>query len=135
MCSTGGTTLDEALDELASADLDGVGDAGLLDDITDLVAARNRLDAELTRRVRRADAVEAQGRDGMKTMPSWLRGHARLSPYAAKALERHGRALQYLPALAAAFAAGEVTAEQVDLAAQAVTPKHLAMAAEQGVDL
>ena len=44
-----------------------------------LVRARNRIDAELARTVRRADLTQAAEHDGLKSMRSWLRGHARLS--------------------------------------------------------
>src|SRR5205085_103899 len=68
-------------------------------------------------------------------MQSWLRGHARLSPAAASQLVRAGRALEQLPAVAAAHAAGEITGEQVGVLAAAVKPEQLARAAAQGVDL
>src|SRR5690348_16470029 len=137
MCSTGSGSLerlDAALEWLTGDHLHGWSDGGLLDRTRELVAARNRLEAELTRTVRAADVAGAQGRDGMKTMPAWLRGHTRLASVAAARLQTAGRALQHLPAMAAAFAAGRVTPEQVDLAATAVTPKCLALAAAQGVD-
>src|SRR4051812_48494410 len=68
-------------------------------------------------------------------MPAWLRGHARLSPAAAGRLVRSGRALEHLPAVAEAFAAGEVTAEQVAVIAPVTTDEALAAAAAQDVDL
>src|SRR3954471_23953653 len=46
-------------------------------------------------------------------MQSWLRGHGRLSDSAAHRLVISGRALEHLPAVTAAFAAGRVTAEAV----------------------
>jgi hypothetical protein len=46
-----------------------------------------------------------------------------------------GRALEHLPAVAAAFAAGEVTAEQVAVIAPIAAPDKLTAAQQQGVDL
>jgi hypothetical protein len=68
-------------------------------------------------------------------MQSWLRGHARLSPSAAAQLVRAGRALEHLPAVAAAFADGRISAEQVATIAPVTRDEHRAAAAEQGVDL
>jgi hypothetical protein len=100
-----------------------------------LIRERNRIDAELARTVRVADVRQACEHDGLKTMPSWLRSHAHLSPAAAAQLVRSGRALQHLPALATAFAAGDVTADQVAAIAPIARDEHLAAAADQGVDL
>ncbi len=63
---------------------------------------------------------------GMKTMASWLRGHCRLSAAAAFQIVRTGRALEQLPAVAAGFADGAVTAEQVAVIAPVTRPEHLA---------
>src|SRR4051794_10189206 len=87
----------------------------LLDRTRDLVAERNRIDAELARTVRVADAKQAFAADGMATPASWLKGHGRLSPGAASQVVRNGRALEQLPAVAAVHAAGNLTAEQVDV--------------------
>ncbi|MGR7025902.1 DUF222 domain-containing protein [Geodermatophilus sp. URMC 62] len=107
----------------------------VLDDIAALVAERNRIDALLARRVRAAELAQAPERDGLKSMASWLRGHCRLSAAAAARLVGTGRVLEHLPALAEAHDAGLVTAEQVTIAATALTPQRLQAAAEQGVDL
>src|SRR3954465_6317593 len=124
-----------ALDGLAGDDLFGMSAAGLLDRTAELVRARNRIDAELAPTARRAELAEAPEHDGLKSMQSWLRGHARFSPAAAGQLVRHGRALESLPAVAAAFADGAVTAEQVGVVAVVTRPEHVAAAAAQGVEL
>jgi hypothetical protein len=123
------------LDGLADDDLHVLSDGELLDRTAELVRARNRIDAELARTVRAADVRQACERDGLKTMPSWLRGHARLSPFAAARLVTSGRALEHLPVLAAAFAAGDVTADQVAAVASITRDEHLVAAADEGVDL
>src|SRR4051794_11007517 len=68
-------------------------------------------------------------------MASWLRGHARLSPAAAGQLVRNGRALEFLPAVAAGSAAGVISAEQVAVMAKVTRPEQLSAAADQGVEL
>ena len=101
-----------------------------------LVAARNRLDAELARSVAAADVTGApEQHDGIKTMQSWLRGHCRLSGAEADRVVQRGRALEQLPAVAAGFADGLITAEQVTVAAQVTRPDHITAAATQQVDL
>jgi hypothetical protein len=107
----------------------------VLGDIAALVAERNRIDARLTRLVRAAELSQAPERDGLRSMPSWLRGHCRLSTAEAARLVRNGRTLAHLPALAEAQDAGWVSAEQVAVVARIVTPERLAAAAAAGVDL
>src|SRR3954469_16767871 len=123
-----------ALDALAAEDLHALFGPGLLDRTTMLLAARNRIEAELTRTVREADVVQAAEHDGLKSMASWLRGHGRLSPAAATRLVAAGRALEQLPAIKAAFADGQITAEQVTVIAAVVKPENTARAAAQDVD-
>ncbi|MGZ4565886.1 MAG: DUF222 domain-containing protein [Blastococcus sp.] len=123
------------LDALAADDLHALFGPPLLDRTQMLLAARNRIDAELTRTVREADVVQAAEHDGLKTMASWLTGHGHLSRRAAARLVRDGRALDQLPAVADAFAAGAITAEQVSVIAAVAKPEHVTAAATQGVDL
>ncbi|MGZ4646486.1 MAG: DUF222 domain-containing protein [Blastococcus sp.] len=123
------------LDALAADDLHALFGPPLLDRVSALLAARNRIDAELTRTVREADVVQAAEHDGLKTMASWLTGHGHLSRRAAARLVRDGRALDQLPAVAAAFAAGAITAEQVSVIAAVTKPEHVTAAAAQDVDL
>ena len=139
MCSDGSgdplAELEAALDRLAGADLKGLFGPQLLDCARRLLVAQNRLDAQVTRAVREGELTQAAEHDGQKTMRSWLRGHGRLSASAAHRVVTSGRALQHLPAVAAAFAAGRLTAEQVTVIAPVTRPEHLAAAAAQGVDL
>src|SRR4051812_36476962 len=121
---------------LDGADLDDlVSDAELLDRTALLVAVRNAADAKLTRTVRKADNMQAPERDGLKSMRSWLPGHLRLSRGAALRISRNGRALEQLPAVAAAFGAGAVTAEQVAVIAPVADVDVQAEAVGQGIDL
>src|SRR3954453_10662205 len=127
--------LQSGLDSLAGDDLHAMTAPELLDRTAVLVAARNRIDAELARTVRRAELAQAPEHDGLKTMQSWLRGHARLSPAAAGQLIRNGRALEFLPAVAAGCAAGVITPEQVAVMAKVPRPETVAAAADQGVEI
>ncbi|WP_448613300.1 DUF222 domain-containing protein [Modestobacter sp. URMC 112] len=127
--------LTSVLDAFAADDLDSLAGPALLDRTAELLEARNRIDAELARTVRKCEVTQASEHDGMRTMRSWSRGHGRLSSGAASQLVRTGRALEHLPAVAAAFAAGAVTAEAVAVIASITTTDRLAAAAEQDVDL
>ncbi|KGH48286.1 endonuclease [Modestobacter caceresii] len=124
-----------ALDALAAEELHGLTDGGVLERVAELVAVQNRIAAELTRTVRRADAMQAAEHDGLKSMRSWLTGHTRLAASDASRILRSGRALEHFPALSAGFAEGSVTAAQMDVVASAVGEPERARAAEQGVDL
>src|SRR3954469_8475051 len=104
----------------------------LLDRIRDLVEVINRAQAELARTVRVADSKQAFAGDGQKTAQSWLRGHCRLSRSAAAQVVRTGRALQQLPAAEQAHAAGELTADQVDVIAKITGPRFASLIAAQG---
>ena len=127
--------LQSALDALAADDVRSFSPRRQLDEITQLLEARNRIDAQLARRVRTADLQQAPEDDGRKTMRSWLRDVGRLSPAAAGQLVRNGRALEHLPVLEAAFAEGAVSAEQVAVIAPVAKEQRRTAALEQGVDL
>jgi hypothetical protein len=128
------STLD-ALGTLAADDLFEHSDADLLDRTRDLVRARNMLDAELARTVRRAEFAQAAEHDGQKSMKPWLRTHCRLSGAAITRLVRNGRAQESLPAVSAACATGQVTADQVEVLAEVTTPEALEKADAAGINL
>ncbi|MCW2741433.1 MAG: endonuclease [Blastococcus sp.] len=127
--------LESALDTLAAHDLGGLVAKQVLDRTAALVRARNRIDAELTRTVRRAEKLQAPEHDGLTSMRSWLRGHLRVSAREAARLVANGRTLEQLPAVAAAFTCGSVTAEQVAVVAPVTGVDVQAEAVGQGVDL
>jgi hypothetical protein len=124
-----------SLDAVAAEDLTPLFGPALLDRLRPLLVAQNRLAAEIARTVREAEVSGAAEHDGLKTMTGWLRGHGHLSPSEAARVVRAGRALAHLPAMAEAFAAGQVTGEQAAVIARVAEPGALALAAEQGVDL
>jgi hypothetical protein len=127
--------LEAVLDRLAGEDPKGMFGPQVLDRTGRLLRAQNRLDAQVARTVREGELTQAAEHDGLKTMQSWLRGHARLSPAAAHRLVGAGRALEHLPAVAAAFGEGRVTAEQVAVIAPVARAENLAAAAEHDVDV
>ncbi|MCV2491362.1 DUF222 domain-containing protein [Geodermatophilus sp. YIM 151500] len=127
--------LASALDALAADDLDGLSDGELLDRVRELAVAEHRITAALTRTVRRAEVRQAAEHDGLTSMRPWLTGHARLSGAAASRLLAQGRALDRLPAVEAAYAAGRLGDDAVDVLAEITRPENLDKAAAQGVDL
>ncbi|WP_309232981.1 DUF222 domain-containing protein [Blastococcus sp. TML/C7B] len=139
MCSTGcGTPVEcftGALRALVGEDLSSSFGPAVLERATVLVGARNVIDAELARTVREGELTKASEHDGKATMASWLRGHHRLPQGAASQLVRNGRALEALPALAAAARSGLVPPEAVRVVGQVASPEHLAGAQAQGVDI
>jgi hypothetical protein len=139
MCSGGSgdalSELEAVLDRLADEDLKGVFGPQVLERTNRLLRVANRLEAQLARSVREGELTQASETDGQATMQSWLRGLGRLSGAAAHRLVAIGRACEHLPAVAAGFAEGRVTAEQVAAIAPVARPENLAEAAAQGVDV
>ncbi|WP_029433214.1 HNH endonuclease signature motif containing protein [Blastococcus sp. URHD0036] len=127
--------LQSALDALSGVDLDELSDGPLLDHVRELVVARNRITAALTRAVRRADVRAACEHDGAKTMQSWLRGHLRMAAPAAGRLVGQGRALDCLPLTEGLFTDGELDADSVEVIAAITEPRNRDKAAAQGIDL
>jgi Domain of unknown function (DUF222) len=127
--------LTKALDTLAAERLDGQFGPALLERLGPLLTAVNRLAAEVARTVRQCEVSGAAEHDGKASVGSWLRGHHRLPAGAANQLVRNGRALEQLPVLAAAAAAGAVTADAVAAIAPVTAPGRLAAATELGVDV
>jgi hypothetical protein len=114
------------LDALAAEDLAPLFGPALLDRLRPLLAAQNRLAAEIARTVRECEVSGAAEVDGLKTMGSWLRGHGHLSDAEAARVVRVGRASAHLPAMAQAFAAGAVTGGQAAVIGRVTEAERLA---------
>lgn len=127
--------LRSALDALAMTDLDGLPDGELLAHVSDLLVASNRIAAQLTRAVRRADVRGSAEHDGAKTMRSWLCGHARVSGALAGRLVIQGRRLEQLPVTARDFAEGLIGADQVEVIAEIAKSGNIDRADAQGIDV
>src|SRR5947209_177108 len=110
--------LQSAVDALAAEDLHGFSQGQVLDRTAFLVRLGNQVAAELARTVRHAECTQAPEHDGLKSMRSWLIGHTRLSVAETTRVVRTGRALEHFPALAAAFADGQVTPAQLNVVAE-----------------
>jgi hypothetical protein len=127
--------LSAALDALGAEELAPLFGPALLERLRGLLAAQNRLAAEVARTVAECEGVGAAEVDGLTSMAAWLRGHAHLAPAEAGRVVRAGRALEHLPAVATAFAAGAVTEGQVALIEPITRPDAVGAAADAGVDL
>src|SRR3954468_1627843 len=127
--------LQSAMDALGAEDLTPLFGPALLDRLRELLVLQNRIAAEVTRTVRAGELTGAAEHDGLKSMASWLRGHGHLTHAEAARLVRAGRALEHLPATAAAFAEGALTAGQVAVIAPIAGEEERAAAAAQDVDL
>jgi hypothetical protein len=127
----------EQLAELDPADFDpaDLGDEQLRQFVPRAQIGINRLTAVQTAAVAAGEARQVQRADGMVSMKGWLTGHCRLSGREAAVLVRNGRRLADLPALASAYAAGEVTPAHVATVTEAVTPARVAVAEANGIDL
>jgi hypothetical protein len=106
-------SLTAALDALAAQDVTARSTADIRSDLRALLAATNRLHAELVRRIAQFDAVSGCAADGFRSTRAWLRAFGRLSNTCAARLVRAVRLLHDLPDMAAATAAGEVTPEHL----------------------
>src|SRR3954447_19237875 len=91
--------LQSAVDALAGEDLQLMSAGQVLDRTAFLVALVNRANAELSRTVRHAENSQAAEHDGLKSMRSWLVGHARLAPAEASRVVRAGRVLEHFPVM------------------------------------
>jgi uncharacterized protein DUF222 len=124
-----------AVDALATEDLKPMFGPQLLDRLQEMLVLQNRIAAEVIRTARECELTQAAEGDGLRTMQAWLRGHAHLSAAAAAQLVRSGRALEHLPAVAAAFAEGSITAAQVAVIAPIAGEPERAAAVAADVDL
>src|SRR4051812_9856942 len=107
----------------------------LLDRLLGLLVVQNRIAAEVERTVRECELTSAAEHDGLRSMPSWLRGHGHLADGEAARIVAAGRALAHLPQTAAGFARGAITGGQVGLIAGIAEPDRLAAAADRDIDL
>jgi hypothetical protein len=112
MCST--ELLRVGLAALATDDVDALSGMELREQLLVLLAAVNRLNAEVTRRVESFDRRNLAVDDACRSTAAWLRALGRLSGHDASGQVKRARWCRRLPALAAAAAAGEVSTEHLD---------------------
>jgi hypothetical protein len=130
MCST-----ESPLDALASA-LERLGAqdvAGFAVPPEELVALRglvDRAEAEFTRRLTAFDAAAGWQGDGAVSGVAWARAHLRMTAGAARERLRTGQTLRdLLPAVGAAFAAGELSLAHAQVLARGVSATRACQAA------
>jgi hypothetical protein len=126
--------LDAALDALAEVDPTDAGWSGIGALVQSLHARKNRLDAHVTRAT---GAFSMFGDpEGARNTAAWLTWRCRMSRGAANAELRRAWACDRMPAVAAAYLAGEITSEHVQVLAKAqrLSPEAFAKAEDELLD-
>ena len=103
-----------AVAQLNAVDVTALADQQVRDELHELLAARNSLDAAIAARVGSFDVRELADLDGLRCTRTWLTAFGRMSQGAASGWLSRARLLRHLPALAAAAAEGSVSCEHVD---------------------
>jgi hypothetical protein len=101
------------LAEVCAVDVAGMSDEQVRVEVLDLVACLNQVTAALTDRVGSFDVRCLSESDAVRTTRHWLQLYGHLSQGSATGLLVRARLLRHLPALAAAFRAGLVSAEHL----------------------
>lgn len=138
MASEIAAVLEEAagvLRELGQLDLDGLTDDTLSQAVLALQRLRGQLDVAEARVLARWDAQGAWRPSGAKTGAAWLSWKERLPIADARRRLRHARTLRSLPAVEAAWAAGEIDRSHVTTLLGARTARTAKAFAEQHADL
>jgi hypothetical protein len=94
--------------------LDEVTAEDVVDDLTSLFARRDRLDAQIAARLRRAGETEAFRRDGYSSLSALLRHRMSLHPGEAHRLVTRANGLAHAPLVGIAFEGGALSGAGVD---------------------
>ena len=113
--------LGEAIDATVDVDLDALTDGELDDELVGLIRLRHRVDAEIARRADRWDRRTIWRGDGSKAPWARLSRTAHVAPGTARGILRRGHATTAMPATTAAWTAGEIGADHVELLADAAS--------------
>jgi Domain of unknown function (DUF222) len=116
--------------EALVAAIEGMADVHDPDDVALLLAARDRLDARVCAAVARLDASGAVAVDGAVSTAQWLRTRGGRSHRDAATLTSRAARLSACPALAHAWAGGQLSGGQVDAVFAMVTDRREAAFAE-----
>jgi hypothetical protein len=111
--------LDEALSAAAAEDPGTLGADVQAERMIELHRHRNRVDAEIARRVSEFDRQRLFELDAARTMASWLRHRLGMSPADASSVVRVARALRVFGATARRFFTGDLDQRRVDRLARA----------------
>jgi hypothetical protein len=96
----GAALLAEAVDKL---EFEEPGDGS---DLQCLIVLRNRLDAQISRRVAAFDARREWADDGCRSAAAWVTKHCRYRTTSARTLVRVARQVRHMPVVQAAWEAG-----------------------------
>ncbi len=118
----GADDLRRGVDTLAAEDLDHLSDPALGDQILALLREKSRLEAQISRRVARADHRGVALGDGAASLGAWLRERAGLGAGEAHALVRGAAALEEMPTTCDAYEAGEIGTTRMRMLASARAP-------------
>jgi hypothetical protein len=118
------TSLHEVVDDLAALDTSGLGDDELETTLIALHRASARLAAQAARLTAAYDSRRAYRSDGSKSAAARLARMTKACPASMRAQVRLGRRLRLMPKVAAALAAGEISAKHAKVLGQlAASPR------------
>jgi hypothetical protein len=125
-----------AIDGLLVVDDAALSDDQLVADLDDVEHATRQLEVVRARRLAELERRQVWSRDGHLSVVSWLASRHRLSHTVAASHTRTARALEQMPVMAQAFAAGDVSSSAVTLLAHAreTAPEQFARAEQTLVD-
>ncbi|MBA3289479.1 MAG: DUF222 domain-containing protein [Acidimicrobiia bacterium] len=112
--------LGEAVDGAAAVELDTLSDSELDAELVALLHLRHRLDAQIARRAAAWDARTVWLGDGSCSPVARLARDGQLAYSSARRILRHARAVTSMPTTAAAWQAGDIGGDHVDLLAHAM---------------
>jgi Domain of unknown function (DUF222) len=128
--------LRSAIDGLLVVDDAVLSDDQLVADLDDVEHAMRQLEVVRARRLAELERRQVWSRDGHLSVVSWLASRHRLSHAVAASHTRTARALEQMPVMAQAFAAGDVSSSAVTLLANAreTAPEQFARAEQTLVE-
>jgi hypothetical protein len=91
------------------------------EELVDVVALRDRFDAQVAERVAEDDASEVWRNDGSVSMTAWLRRHCRMTGGDAQRLVKTGQRVRRCPKMRTAWQDGQLSSGQVGVIAANVT--------------
>jgi Domain of unknown function (DUF222) len=99
------------IDEMRATDAHSLSSASLIVELEELIDARDRLDAVIAGRLQAADVIDATADECGRSTRGWLVEELRRSPTEARRALFVARSLPIHPLVAAAFDAGDISAE------------------------
>ncbi len=119
--------LRSAIDRLAAVDATALDDAAVHDAVLELAALQTRIDSIACGLLSAWSANKTWADDGSKSAKARLSRDTKVSPSTAHLALRRAKRLRSMPVTAEAFAAGEISADRVDLLARCNSPEHASL--------